>query len=131
MSRWTVATAGDRIVSTMASFAAEAVVGAAEIPATMIEFVATAREHEAQGLVKRQLETHHRLAAERGEPVQVIVGIPYYYRRFGYELAVPMPGYRTIPNVEVPFLPREWTVRQWMVTRGSTSTTSGERVTRS
>ena len=59
MSRWTVATAGDRIVSTMASFAAEAVVGAAEIPATMIELVATAREHEAQGLVKRQLETHH------------------------------------------------------------------------
>lgn len=88
---WTVAVAGDRVVSTLGLFPTSTRIGSVTVPSAAIEFVATATEFEGKGLVRRQLDLAHRISSERGDLVQWMVGIPYFYRRFGYEYAVPTP----------------------------------------
>ncbi len=54
------------------------------------ELVGTLPEYRRRGLIRAQFEVLHRWSAERGEKVQAITGIPYYYRQFGYEMALPL-----------------------------------------
>lgn len=91
---WTVAVDGDRVVSVLGLFPASTRVGSVTVQSAFVEFVATAQEYEGRGLVRRQLDLAHRNSAERGDLIIWMVGIPYFYRRFGYEYAVPTP--RTI-----------------------------------
>jgi len=56
------------------------------------ELVGTAPEFRNRGLVRLQFEEVHKWSAERGHKVQVITGIPYYYRQFGYEMALDLGG---------------------------------------
>lgn len=49
------------------------------------EVVATEPEYRNRGLVRTQFDLIHQWSAERGQLVQAITGIPYYYRVFGYE----------------------------------------------
>lgn len=58
------------------------------------ELVGTAPEFRNRGLVRLQFEEVHKWSAERGHPVQAITGIPYYYRQFGYEMALDLAGRR-------------------------------------
>lgn len=51
------------------------------------ELISTDPEYRRRGLVRAQMEVLHAWSMERGEPVQVITGIPNYYRQFGYEMA--------------------------------------------
>ena len=56
------------------------------------ELIATDEEYRRRGLVRAQIDVVHRWSAERGELVQAMVGIPWYYRMFGYEMALEMGG---------------------------------------
>lgn len=56
------------------------------------EIVASDPAYRRRGLVRALFEVLHGLSAERGEPVQVISGIPYFYRQFGYEYALLLGG---------------------------------------
>ncbi len=58
------------------------------------ELVGTLPEYRERGLVRKQFEIVHQWSAERGELVQAITGIPYYYRQFGYEMALNLSGGR-------------------------------------
>ncbi len=62
------------------------------------ELVGTLPEYRNRGLVRAQFEVVHAWSAARGELVQAITGIPYYYRQFGYEMALDLDsgrfGYR-------------------------------------
>lgn len=58
------------------------------------ELVSTLPEYRRRGLVRRQMEIIHALRADRGELVTAITGIPWYYRQFGYEMAVNLGGSR-------------------------------------
>lgn len=69
------------------------------------ELVGTAPDFRQRGLIRAQFETIHKWSAQRGEMVQAITGIPYYYRLFGYEMAMEMGGGRVgykslIPKLE-------------------------------
>ena len=59
------------------------------------ELVGTDPEFRRRGLVRAQFDVIHAWSAERGELVQAITGIPYYYRQFGYEMALVLGGGRT------------------------------------
>jgi hypothetical protein len=52
------------------------------------ELVGTLPEFRDRGLVRLQFDEIHRWSADRGELIQAITGIPYFYRQFGYEMAV-------------------------------------------
>lgn len=58
------------------------------------ELVATLPEYRRRGLVRQQMEAVHAKSASRGEIVQAITGIPWYYRQFGYEMTVNLGGSR-------------------------------------
>ncbi len=66
------------------------------------EIVSTHPDYRRRSLVRRQFEEIHRWSAERGELVQAIGGIYWYYRQFGYELALPMGDGRTGYKANVP-----------------------------
>jgi len=65
-----------------------------ELPVGQIEAVATDPAYRRRGLVRSQFEIVHAWSRDRGEPVQAISGIPWYYRQFGYELALELGGGR-------------------------------------
>ena len=58
------------------------------------ELVGTLPEFRRRGLVRRQMEAVHAKSAARGELVQAITGIPWYYRLFGYEMTLNLGGSR-------------------------------------
>lgn len=68
------------------------------------ELVGTLPEYRHRGLVRRQFEVVHSWSVERGELLQAITGIPYYYRLFGYEMALNLGGGRLGYPVHVPKL---------------------------
>jgi hypothetical protein len=59
------------------------------------ELVGTKKDYRRRGLVREQFEILHQWSASRGELVQAITGIPYYYRQFGYEMTLNLEGGRT------------------------------------
>ena len=61
-------------------------------------------EYRRRGLVRAQFDVIHAWSAERGELVQAITGIPYYYRQFGYEMALVLGGGRSGVLSAVPKL---------------------------
>lgn len=69
------------------------------------ELVGTLPEYRHRGLVRLQFEVIHQWSAERGELLQAITGIPYYYRQFGYEMAVNLGGGRVGYQPQLPKLP--------------------------
>jgi Acetyltransferase (GNAT) domain len=79
----------------------------AGIPFTVsqTEFVGTLPAYRRKGLVRTQLEVVHRASAAAGDLMQAINGIAWYYRQFGYALALPMQGGRAMPASAVPQLP--------------------------
>ena len=68
------------------------------------EFVATEPEYRRRGLVRKQFEVIHALSEARSELMQGITGVPWYYRLFGYEMALDMEAERVIDGIHIPTL---------------------------
>lgn len=58
------------------------------------ELVGTDPDYRRRGLVRVQMDAVHAKSAARGELVQAITGIPWYYRLFEYEMALALHGGR-------------------------------------
>jgi hypothetical protein len=69
------------------------------------ELVGTHPDYRRRGLVRAQFELIHGWSAQRGELAQAITGIPWYYRQFGYEMALSLGGTRAGYAAQVPRLP--------------------------
>ncbi|MFE4518858.1 GNAT family N-acetyltransferase [Kitasatospora sp. NPDC056783] len=87
---------GDRVVSTATLLDEELRLGDVRLPAGQIELVATDEEYEGRGLVRALLRWAHARSAARGHVLQVMIGIPYFYRLFGYEYAIDIPVSRSV-----------------------------------
>jgi hypothetical protein len=68
------------------------------------ELVGTRSDYRRRGLIRAQMEVIHGWSAERGERLQAITGIPYYYRQFGYEMTMSLGGGRGGFGSNVPKL---------------------------
>jgi hypothetical protein len=68
------------------------------------ELVGTEPEYRRRGLVRAQFDVIHAWSRQRGELLQGITGIPFYYRQFGYEMAVNLGGGRVGSAFNVPRL---------------------------
>ncbi len=68
------------------------------------ELVATDPDYRQRGLIRAQFEVIHEWSAQRGEKMQAITGIPWYYRQFGYEMALNLGGGRAGYQLHVPKL---------------------------
>lgn len=86
-------------------------VGCTLVACGQVELVATHRDHEHRGHVRALMDWCHARSATRGHVVQVMIGIPYFYRRFGYHYAIPMHAYAPLsPHAVVA--PADLTVRR-------------------
>jgi hypothetical protein len=68
------------------------------------ELVGTEPTYRERGLVRAQFEVIHGWSEGRGELLQAITGIPYYYRLFGYEMALALGGGRAGFKPHIPRL---------------------------
>lgn len=68
------------------------------------EAVATHPAYRRRGLVRAQFEVVHAWSAARGHKVQALTGIPWFYRQFGYEMALTLGGGRRGQKSLVPKL---------------------------
>ncbi|MAE67981.1 MAG: GNAT family N-acetyltransferase [Phycisphaeraceae bacterium] len=68
--------------------------GGVHFPVGRVEFVATHPDYRRRGLVRAQMRIAHQWSRQRGELALAISGIPWYYRQFGYEMAVEYWGGR-------------------------------------
>lgn len=65
-------------------------VGSVRVPAGQVEMVASATAHAGRGLVNCLMKWSDEESLRRGHLIQPMVGIPYFYRRFGYSYAAPL-----------------------------------------
>lgn len=99
-----------RIVSTLNlisqtwTYGANAPTGGIPFGVGRIELVATLPEYRRRGLIRTQFDVVHAWSAARGEMIQSITGIPYYYRQFGYEMALELGGGRLCFKSTIPAL---------------------------
>jgi Acetyltransferase (GNAT) domain len=56
------------------------------------ELIGTLPEHRGRHLVREQFDVVHAWSAARGHQLQAISGIPWFYRQFGYEMAIERGG---------------------------------------
>jgi predicted N-acetyltransferase YhbS len=82
---------GDRVVSTATLLRESVAIGSVAVPTGQVEMVATDPAYEGRGLVRAMMNEAHRRSAARGDLLQVMVGIPYFYRQFGYSYSMPIP----------------------------------------
>ncbi|MFI5772155.1 GNAT family N-acetyltransferase [Streptomyces sp. NPDC051658] len=87
---------GDRVVSTATLLDEDVRIGGMHLPAGQVELVATDREYEGRGLVRTLMRWAHDRSAARGHVIQAMIGIPYFYRLFGYEYAIDIPPALTV-----------------------------------
>ncbi len=81
-------TAAGGIVSSVGLIAQRWSYGGVPIGVGQPELIGTRAAYRGRGLVRAQLDVVHRWSAERGHVVQAIDGIPWFYRQFGYEMAL-------------------------------------------
>ncbi len=77
------------------------------IPASEMAIVGTLEAYRRRGLVRAQTEYFKERLHERGCLISHIQGIPYYYRQFGYEYALPLEGGLRLAARELPPGPDE------------------------
>ncbi|MCL4870510.1 MAG: GNAT family N-acetyltransferase [Anaerolineae bacterium] len=84
--------AGGKIVSTLCLISQTWLYEDVPFGCGRVELVGTDEAYRRRGLVARQFELIHALSGRKGEMVQGITGIPWYYRQFGYEMALDLHG---------------------------------------
>ncbi|MFC6016673.1 GNAT family N-acetyltransferase [Plantactinospora solaniradicis] len=72
------------------------------LPVAQVELVGTAPEHRGNRLTDRLFAALHQRYAVGRVPVQIIEGIPYFYRRLGYDYALANDGAPTVPATALP-----------------------------
>jgi predicted N-acetyltransferase YhbS len=108
--RWVVAEDKGRIVSTLCLMQEAFDLAGVTIPVGRPEYVATLPDYRRRRLVRDQLDVVHRWSEERGDLVQMILGIAYFYRRFGYEHGADYLHFWSIPRPQS--MPPGWSVRR-------------------
>ncbi|MBN2045798.1 MAG: GNAT family N-acetyltransferase [Anaerolineales bacterium] len=93
-----------KVVSSMCYISQEWAYEGIRFPAGRPELVGTLEDYRRKGLIRRQFEIIHQWGEERGHKLQFITGIPWYYRQFGYEMAVNLGGRRTGTLSSIPEL---------------------------
>lgn len=95
-------TATGEVVSSLCLISQTWSYGGVEFGVGRPELVGTHPDYRRRGLIRAQMEVVHRWSAERGELAQAITGIPWYYRQFGYEMALTLGGSRAGYRPHVP-----------------------------
>ena len=92
----------NEIVSNISLFPLEWRVGSINIPVCEMGFVGTLEKYRGKELIVELNELYEHIMAEKGYIVSVIRGIPYYYRKLGYEFAIPLDHRMVLSPSKIP-----------------------------
>jgi predicted acetyltransferase len=92
----------DRIVSTLNLIPMTWSVGGVLLKVAEMGCVATLAEYRNSGLCRRLTNEFHKTVAEQEFDLSAIEGIPFFYRQFGYEYAVPLDEETRLPLNKIP-----------------------------
>jgi predicted N-acetyltransferase YhbS len=73
-----------------------------EIPAGEMGIVGTLENYRGRGLIRAQAELFKQRLRQRGCLLSQIQGIPYFYRQFGYEYAIPLERWLMLEIRHIP-----------------------------
>ncbi|WP_433016004.1 GNAT family N-acetyltransferase [Kribbella sp. CA-294648] len=90
------------------------------LPVAQIELVGTAPEHRGNRLTERLFTALHEQYAADGVPLQIIEGIPYFYRRLGYDYALANDGAAVVPAAALPATEEKTTSPNGLTVRPAT-----------
>ncbi|MEU4160525.1 GNAT family N-acetyltransferase [Actinoplanes sp. NPDC026670] len=76
--------------------------GGARLPVGQVELVATAPGHRGNRLTEMLFAALHDRYRAGGVTLQMIEGIPYFYRRLGYDYALADDGAPSVPAASLP-----------------------------
>jgi GNAT superfamily N-acetyltransferase len=76
--------------------------GWSPLPVGEMGIVGTLEEYRRRGLIRAQVRHFNRRLDERGCLISAIQGIPYFYRQFGYEYALPLEAAVQLELRDVP-----------------------------
>ncbi len=93
-----------KIVSSVALLSQTWTYDGIPFPVGQPDVVSTDPAYRRRGLVRAQFDEIHRWSAARGDLIQGITGVPWYYRQFGYEMALSLEAHRTGFRHHVPIL---------------------------
>ncbi|NKB72099.1 MAG: GNAT family N-acetyltransferase [Candidatus Latescibacteria bacterium] len=82
-----------------------------EIKSGEMGIVGTAESHRGRGLVRHLVSRHAALLQEEGCLLSHIQGIPYFYRQFGYEYAIPLESHWRLELHQAPKNPGGYRLR--------------------
>jgi len=77
-------------------------IGGALVRSGEMGIVGTLESHRRRGLIRAQMPYYQQRLGERGCALSHIQGIPFYYRQFGYEYAMPLEPTIRVEHREVP-----------------------------
>jgi GNAT superfamily N-acetyltransferase len=97
-------TGAGEIVSTLCLIPSVLSYGGVTVPLGIPELVGTKKEFRRRGLIRAQFEVAHEWSRAAGHQVQMIGGIPYFYRRLGYEMGLDMITGHRLHTSAVPKL---------------------------
>jgi hypothetical protein len=103
--------ATDTIAASLTLLDEQVGVGDTMIPAGQVEMVASDAEHEGRGLVRALMEWSELESRRRGHLIQPMIGIPYFYRQFGYVYSAPLTPWADVLDIPEP-AGRSCTVRR-------------------
>lgn len=72
------------------------------LPVCEMGFVGTLKEYRGKGLIDKLNEFYERVMMERGYLLSCLRGIPYYYRRFGYEFVLSLDERFSLSPNQIP-----------------------------
>jgi len=99
-----VADADNRIVATTVLMRMPLEYAGVAVPSGRPELVASHPDVRNRGYIRKIFQLIHAKSTTRGDLMQGITGIPYYYRQFGYEYALALGGARMVPVQSIPKL---------------------------
>lgn len=76
--------------------------------------VATLPEWRGKGLIRRLVEEFHKEVKDQGYDLAIIEGIPYFYRQFGYEYAIPLLEGTRIRLDQIPDCESRFNIRPFV-----------------
>jgi predicted acetyltransferase len=91
-----------KIVASLNLIPANWSIGGIPLKAAEMGCVATLAEYRHRGLQRRLINEFHKRAAEQEYDLCAVEGIPYFYRQFGYEYALPLNQETRISLNQIP-----------------------------
>ncbi len=97
---WVVARVDGHLAACAVVVPMAARIGSVALPALQAEVVATDPSHTGKGLQRAIFAEIHARHPDR--VFHVIEGIPFFYRRLGYEYAIPQPSQQVVDGLVLP-----------------------------